>query len=102
VGADAVRRGGILDATQTVVEGLEAAPGLGQAPIGHRAVDEQGDPLGTTEVEVVADGRLEPGPGPARLVEDRGVRDLELGDGFDIFFVISGLLISPNLIEESS
>ena len=37
--------------------------------------------LGTTEVEVVADGRLEPGPGPAGLVEDRCVGDLELGDG---------------------
>ena len=30
---------------------------------------------------MIADGRLEPGPGPSRLVEHRGVGDLELGDG---------------------
>ena len=61
--------------------GGEAPRGLGPAPIDHCAIDDEGDPLGTAEVEVVADGRLEPGPGPARLVEHRGVGDLELGDG---------------------
>ncbi len=30
---------------------------------------------------MTVDGRLEPGPGPAGLVEYRGVRDLHLGDG---------------------
>ena len=29
---------------------------------------------------MVTDSRLEPGPGPARLIEHRGVRDLELGE----------------------
>ncbi len=61
--------------------GGEAPRGLGPAPIDHSAIDDEGDPLGTAEVEVVADGRLEPGSGPARLVEHRGVGDLELGDG---------------------
>ena len=29
---------------------------------------------------MICDGRLEPGPGPTRLVEHRGVGNLELGD----------------------
>jgi hypothetical protein len=56
--------------------GGEAPRCLVYAAVDHRAVDDKGDSFGTTEIEMVADSRLEPGAGPARLVED-----LELGDG---------------------
>jgi hypothetical protein len=59
--------------------GAEASGRLEAAPIDHLEVDEEGHPLGTTEVEVIADGGFEPSPGPARPVEYRRVGDFELG-----------------------
>ena len=65
-----------------VMTSVAKRPGVLNRPrLTHPAIDQQRDLLGAAEVEVVADGGLEPGPGPAGLVEDRGVGDLELGDG---------------------
>ena len=44
--------------------GGKAPRGLVRAAVDHRAVDDQADPLGPAEVEMGADGGLEPGPGP--------------------------------------
>jgi hypothetical protein len=60
--------------------GGEAPRGLELGPIEDSAVDDQGDLVGSAQVQVAADGGLEPGPGPAGLVEHGGVGDFQLSD----------------------
>jgi len=58
--------------------GGKAPRGLALAAVDHRPVHDQADPLGPAEVQVGADGGLEPGPGAPWLVEHGGIGDLEL------------------------
>lgn len=59
----------------------EPSRGLVSTAVDDLAVDHERDPLGTSEIEMAADGRLEPGPGTPGLIEHGGVGHLELRDG---------------------
>lgn len=60
--------------------GGERARGLVLAAQLQTAVEDDLDPVGPAEIDVVADGGLEPRPSGGGTVEDRGVGDLELTD----------------------